>query len=265
MEPWGIRTPEGVHLGGLRFETVEYTPGHWAERHAHEIAFADLILSGAQDGRWAGEDVRRAPGTVALMPAGAFHATDSVLPTRTFQLTILRSWPGFSESKSPRTGPCAHFEPGPIAWRMTQMWAEFRRRDDLTPLVLEGRVGLFLDDLDGRSDEGEGGSPKWLRRAHEYVRAHAVEGFTVANVAAAADVAPGHLMRSYVRRYGVTLGDDARRLRVAHACRLLASRGPSLGEVALAAGFTDQSHLNRVFKQHTGLTPREYRETSLGR
>jgi AraC family transcriptional regulator len=90
------------------------------------------------------------------------------------------------------------------------------------------------------------------------------DGFVVADVAQEVGVDPAHLMRSYARRYGTTLGQDARRHRVAHACRLLAQAEPSLGEVALAAGFVDQSHLNRVFRRLTGLTPREYRQTCRG-
>jgi AraC-like DNA-binding protein len=37
-----------------------------------------------------------------------------------------------------------------------------------------------------------------------------------------------------------------------------------IAQIALDAGFADQSHLTRAFKQHTGLTPAEYRR-ALGR
>ena len=33
----------------------------------------------------------------------------------------------------------------------------------------------------------------------------------------------------------------------------------SLGDIAVAAGFCDQSHLSRLFKRYTGQTPAEYR------
>jgi len=35
----------------------------------------------------------------------------------------------------------------------------------------------------------------------------------------------------------------------------------SIGDIALEAGFFDQSHFTRAFKRHTGLTPREYRQS----
>ena len=44
------------------------------------------------------------------------------------------------------------------------------------------------------------------------------------------------------------------RLRVQAARRLIVA-GVPLAEAALTAGFTDQSHMNRVFLRHTGATP----------
>jgi AraC-like DNA-binding protein len=264
MEQWGIWTSASIAVRGVRFETVEYAFDHWSERHAHEIAFVDLLLCGAQEARWNGSEVRRTPGTLSLMPTGEAHATTSVTPTRTFQIAINPDWSGPSDKKKPLGGPCKHLGVGPITWHLTHMWAEFRRRDDLTPAVLEGKLQAFLDALnDEAARPGEVGT-NWLRRARDFVREHAKAGFAVADVAEEVGVDPAHLMRTYVARYGVTLGDDARNHRVAHACRMLAAPGTRVGDAALAAGFADQSHLNRIFKRHTGLTPREYRTTCLG-
>jgi AraC-like DNA-binding protein len=44
------------------------------------------------------------------------------------------------------------------------------------------------------------------------------------------------------------------------AARLLESE-QSLAGLALAAGFADQSHLTRAFKQYSGLTPQAYRRS----
>jgi AraC-like DNA-binding protein len=36
-------------------------------------------------------------------------------------------------------------------------------------------------------------------------------------------------------------------------------RGRAIADVALEAGFADQAHLQRVFRQFTAATPRQYR------
>jgi AraC family transcriptional regulator len=43
--------------------------------------------------------------------------------------------------------------------------------------------------------------------------------------------------------------------------RGLAVSGAPLGDIAVAAGFCDQSHFSRLFKRYTGQTPAEYRLT----
>ncbi|MBA3784476.1 MAG: helix-turn-helix domain-containing protein, partial [Acidobacteria bacterium] len=54
-----------------------------------------------------------------------------------------------------------------------------------------------------------------------------------------------------------------RRLRVENACREMIKSETSLVEIALAAGFSSQSHFSSVFKRMTGMTPAMYRANAL--
>jgi AraC family transcriptional regulator len=40
---------------------------------------------------------------------------------------------------------------------------------------------------------------------------------------------------------------------------LLSATDMSISEIAIAAGFADQSHCARRFRQHVGMSPRDYR------
>jgi len=68
-----------------------------------------------------------------------------------------------------------------------------------------------------------------------------------------------HLARVFRKFKGCTIGDYVRGLRVQHASRRISDSEDSLADIALAAGFSDQSHLSRTFKQHTGMQPRQFR------
>jgi len=48
-------------------------------------------------------------------------------------------------------------------------------------------------------------------------------------------------------------------VRIEFARRELAGSSASLSAIAAEAGFCDQSHFSRLFKQYTGVTPAEYR------
>ena len=48
-------------------------------------------------------------------------------------------------------------------------------------------------------------------------------------------------------------------IRLENACRRLQATNDTLAAIAGACGFCSEYHLSRVFKQHFGLSPREYR------
>lgn len=55
------------------------------------------------------------------------------------------------------------------------------------------------------------------------------------------------------------IGDYVHRLRVRYASEALRRPGARLADVAADAGFADQSHMTRVFKRVTGVTPGDFR------
>jgi AraC family transcriptional regulator len=132
--------------------------------------------------------------------------------------------------------------------------------DDLSPLAMEG---LALELLVAASRHPvsitEHRVPAWLRRVTDMLQDRFAETFSLADLAATVEVCPDHLARVFRRYQGCTVGEHVRRLRVDFARRRLASSDATLVEIALAAGFTDQSHLTKTFKQHTGMTPGEFR------
>jgi AraC family transcriptional regulator len=82
---------------------------------------------------------------------------------------------------------------------------------------------------------------------------------TLDQLANTCGVHPVHLARSFRHHYGCTIGEYIRELRVDFVCRRMRLSNAPLAEIALAAGFADQSHLTRLFKDRMGLTPSEYR------
>ena len=56
-----------------------------------------------------------------------------------------------------------------------------------------------------------------------------------------------------------TFGEFVRRLRFEKARELLMSTSRPISEIALACGFTDQSHFSRRFRGEFGVTPNSFR------
>jgi AraC family transcriptional regulator len=67
------------------------------------------------------------------------------------------------------------------------------------------------------------------------------------------------LARGFRKAYGCSVGAYLRWLRIVHAARRLAESDEPLAEIALEAGFADQSHFSNVFRRETGLSPSVFR------
>ena len=106
------------------------------------------------------------------------------------------------------------------------------------------------------------GQPSWLERAREYVEAHSSMRITLAELARHSGVHPVHLAQAFRSRYGMSVGAYVRGVRVERARQQLANDRSTISQVALSAGFTDQSHLTRVFRMRTGTTPGRFRKAA---
>ena len=72
-------------------------------------------------------------------------------------------------------------------------------------------------------------------------------------------VHPVHVARTFRAAYDLTPGQYLRRLRVDWAAEQIKNTERPLVEIALAAGFADQSHLSRAFKSYLSTTPAAWR------
>jgi transcriptional regulator of acetoin/glycerol metabolism/AraC-like DNA-binding protein len=102
-------------------------------------------------------------------------------------------------------------------------------------------------------------SPAAMRRIREYVDAHLGVSIDLATLAGVAGISIHHFARGFKQSAGVTPHHYLTQKRVERAQDLLAHTDLSLSEIALAVGFSDQSHLARHFRQMPGVTPGQFR------
>jgi AraC family transcriptional regulator len=100
---------------------------------------------------------------------------------------------------------------------------------------------------------------EWLRHAHELIKSRFLEHLPLGDIARTVGVHPVTLAREFRHHYNSTIGDMVRRERISFACRQLLKSEESLTNIAIAAGFYDQSHFAKTFKRLIGTTPALYR------
>lgn len=106
--------------------------------------------------------------------------------------------------------------------------------------------------------------PAALSRVTEFIRADPAAHCSIAVLAALSGLSPSHFLRKFQAATGMTPLRFVVQERVAQAQHLLARTDMPGCEVALACGFSSQSHLGTAFRSATGLTPRQYRRDTRG-
>lgn len=99
----------------------------------------------------------------------------------------------------------------------------------------------------------------------QHIEQHYAEPISMEAMAARARLSSTHFNRRFQQLLRMTPTGYLRTVRVQAARRLISTTNRTLAEIAREAGFTDQSHLTRCFREATGLTPRAYRLRSAPR
>ena len=98
-----------------------------------------------------------------------------------------------------------------------------------------------------------------LHRVVEFIHARPGLQCSLAELAAVAGYSPSHFLRQFQRATGMTPHKFIQGERIARAKDLLTHTAQSGAEIALACGFSSQSHFGTAFRSVTGLTPRAWR------
>lgn len=111
----------------------------------------------------------------------------------------------------------------------------------------------------GRALSRRSAPPIWLRRIKDALDEGGLAEIDVAAHARAAGAHPAHASRLFRQCYGQSITEYAQAQSVRRAIALLGERNASLSDTAAAAGFYDQSHMNRIFRRVLGRSPGAHR------
>lgn len=129
------------------------------------------------------------------------------------------------------------------------------------PDELETSIRAVLEIRKKFTDSGKPLPVGGLQRALRYMESNFHEPMTLDRAAGEAGMSVSCFERSLKNRTGMTFTTCLNSLRIARAKELLLADHTSMLQIALACGFSSQSHFNRVFRKVAGVTPGEYRKS----
>jgi AraC-like DNA-binding protein len=96
-------------------------------------------------------------------------------------------------------------------------------------------------------------------RAKEFLAAHCADDVSLVDAARACGLSRGHFTKAFRVSTGLTPHQWLQRHRIDMAKRRLRNPALSIADIAAACGFSDQSHLTRVFSRLVGDSPAAWR------
>jgi AraC family transcriptional regulator len=248
-------------VAGVVLTETRYAPHSRQPCHCHEHAYFCLVCRGGYVETYGTHRRTCRPMTLAYHPPEEVHseqvAGDEV---RSFNVELTAAWWHRLGGAALLRQRGADFSGGPATGLVVRLREEFRHFDTASPLAVEGLVlELVAAALREAAADAAPAPPAWLSRARDRLHDEFSDPPGLAELAGEAGVHPGHLAAMFRRHFRCTAGEFVRRRRIDWACGRLAGTGVSLADVALAAGFADQSHFTRTFKRLVGVTPAAYR------
>jgi AraC family transcriptional regulator len=247
------------------FELSEriYSPGYQTPKHTHKQALFCFVIDGCYTETYGSKTRECRSSTLLFHPpeelhAERFHETGG----RSLIIELGPAWLSVVQEQLAVGENSSDFHGGPFELLGRKLYKEFSNTDAASPLIIEGVMMEMLGETVrfGASEPGRS-SPRWLQQARELLHARFSESLTLADVAQNVGVHPVHLAQAFHKTYRSTVGDYVRKLRIEYACHELATSAKPIVDIALAAGFCDQSHFTRTFKRSIGAAPSKYRES----
>lgn len=280
-----IRPPIAEHIqpgADCSFAVRKFAQNSWPMRlHMHAEHELTLIIAGAGR-RFVGDSMENfAAGELVLLGSGLPHCwqaprvkargcrslvvqfRDDCFGAGFFDLPELRAVRRLLD----RAGRGLVFAAGPLPQRMAALGEAPlpRRPTALVDLLLDLAAAKARplssaryvqptrqDDVD-RIDRVS----RWLEQRY-------LQPVTLEEAAATVGLHPSSFCRFFRRHTGRSFLAYLHELRVGHACRLLMETSDPITSIALAAGFHNLAHFNRLFRRLRGTTPVKYRRSARG-
>jgi AraC-like DNA-binding protein len=241
---------------GITISEVQYADARRCLAHTHELAFFSLLLDGGYREQFGRSELRYHPFSLGYHPAATTHTDEITAPgTRFLLIQLSGNWlqrMAEGESALQGAGP-PHLCNAQGSWLATRLLRE--------PLEAESAVLEMLSLLlPPRAAQAERQRPAWLHPALDLLRSEYTRKLTVMEVARRMDLHPVYFSRQFRAWCGQSIGDFVNRLRVCLAFEQMQRLEIPLSEIALRAGFADQSQFTKAFRRYHGATPGSVRK-----
>ncbi len=231
---------------------VEVPAGTSVAQHDHATQHLCIVLSGGFEENGSNGSQVLGKGRLRLSPPARRNLKFGNTATTCVIAEVSSDW-------APQLTRPAY---APTPYWLDQALPRLYAADGQNNELFQYESDLLVTDLVSwltKADRRDEYPPPWLRKAREFIR-ESTNAHRVLKLADDAGINRVHFSRCFQTHFGLSMITYVQRLRALRAMTLIRDENLSLAEVAIQAGYCDQSHFSRAIKQFFGSTPGALRE-----
>jgi len=246
-------TSKKININSGTISLVDYKKPVSEEWHCHENIHLSLILQGGNLESRKKEDLQVSAGKVLFYNEGEMHCNmHTLFPSKNLNIELSNDFFACNEIKfdAQKLTNKNNFS---SYLKLIKVYRELSLNDIYT----SGSIDNILYDL--FTNEEVHNKPNWLKDLVEIIEDRWNEFISLQELGSILNVHPVTISKYFRRYFQGTLGDYMRIVKLKRAFNFLLNSKASITEIAYTCGFSDQSHMIKVFKAYVGYTPKEIR------
>ena len=248
------RTNSKFDLDLCTISIVNYYEPVSEEWHSHEDIHLSLILQGGNLESRKIKDTQVSPGKIMVYDQGEIHRNRfTSFPSKNLNLELKSDFfstnhLNFHDLTIPENRRIETY------LDLIQIYNEFQVNDSHS----KDSIQLSMKSL-FTNNKTSAYKPLWVNRLKEIIEDRWNEFIPLNELAHILNVHPVTISKYFKKHYKGTLGDYMRKVKVNKALYFLFNTNMSITEIAVTCGFSDHSHMIRIFKLYMGLNPKKIR------
>ena len=123
---------------------------------------------------------------------------------------------------------------------------------------LKERLDYVINKVGKSNDAGSSANSLIVRKTINYIKEYYSDKVSLEEIANGMNITPEYLSRLFTKELGKSFSDYLKEFRIEKAKELLANKKMKIYEIAEKVGYSDSKYFCKVFKEYTGMSPKEY-------
>ncbi len=224
------------------------------EWHYHENTHISLILQGGNMESRKNGDFQVTTGEIMFYNEGELHCNKyTAFPSKNLNIEFKNDFLNKNEL-APKHFTKSNIQNIDTYLSLLNVYNEFRLGDLYSANTIDFSLNQLL-----KSEDNSSHIPIWVLHLKEIIEDRWDEFISLNELAATFNVHPVTISKYFRKYYNCTLGDYMRKIKIEKALSLLIDTDKPIIEISDICGFSDQSHMIKVFKAYIGFLPNQIR------